>query len=54
VIVDTFPISAGRTNCQFRYDLKTEKPNCFVAERMNVDRFWEIMLASYEKCVPIK
>lgn len=51
VTIDTYPISNGRTNCQFRFK-PDEKPNCFVAEKMNVDRFWEVMLAAYTKCVP--
>lgn len=49
--VDTFPISNGRTNCQFRYTA-TEQPNCFVTEKVNVERFWEVMMAAYAKCVP--
>lgn len=39
VIVDTYPISMGRTNCFFN----STKPNTTVCISMDVPRFWEIM-----------
>lgn len=44
-------MSYGRTNVQFRFEAGTT-PNCFVAESMDVDRFWKVMLEAYEVCVP--
>lgn len=52
VTIDTFPSSYGRTNCQFRFDTTKEQANCFVVNKMDVLRFWEVMLAAYSRCVP--
>lgn len=48
--VDTYPISLGRTNCEFR--AKESEANGTVCLEMDVPRFWEVMLALYKELVP--
>ena len=47
--IDTYPISKGRTNCDFR---SPGPYNAVVCTKMNVVNFWDTMLAVYMKIVP--